>query len=164
MDSRFTGRKHFWSCVAVDRPKDVTKFLANIKLYENEGDFTKEEEVSNLFFLTGRYPCEIVVSQRLKQLLKNKGVPPISEYDPELEICWGVPTKIEIKVTKTNKQYYEVTVIDDSNTAVRMRCWGVDSDKDKIYVHRPYIIKPTYDSNWGFSGRGPTKNYWQIVG
>ena len=40
IDERFTGMKHFWSAVAVDRPKKEKDLEVNIETYEPEGDFT----------------------------------------------------------------------------------------------------------------------------
>ena len=48
MDSRFTGTKHFWSAVAVDRPKNNKKFQENIELYRPEGEFTEEEKIQSI--------------------------------------------------------------------------------------------------------------------
>ena len=45
MDDRFTGMKHFWSSVAIDRPKNKKRFHKNIELYAPEGDFTDEEKI-----------------------------------------------------------------------------------------------------------------------
>lgn len=51
-DQRFSGTKHFWSVVAVDRPKVLTKFLENIEKYKSEGDFSENELIENLISLT----------------------------------------------------------------------------------------------------------------
>ena len=40
IDHRFSGRKHFWSAVAVDRPRNKKKLNENIENYYPEGDFT----------------------------------------------------------------------------------------------------------------------------
>jgi len=48
IDKRFNGAKHFWSAVAVDRPKTPKKFAENIEKYKPEGDFTDDEKIENL--------------------------------------------------------------------------------------------------------------------
>ena len=69
MDDRFTGRKHFWSAIAVDRPRKPKNLDENITLYEPEGDFTKEEEIQFLVELTGQFPISKVITQEtLKKL------------------------------------------------------------------------------------------------
>ena len=40
MDNRFSGEKHFWSAVAVMRPRKEKNLLENIEKYRDEGDFT----------------------------------------------------------------------------------------------------------------------------
>ena len=49
IDDRFTGAKHFWSAVAVDRPRNQKKFDENIQTYSPEGDFNDEEKIDLLF-------------------------------------------------------------------------------------------------------------------
>ena len=39
-DDRFTGAKHFWSAVAVDRPRKKQHLLDNIETYAEEGDLS----------------------------------------------------------------------------------------------------------------------------
>ncbi len=53
MDKRFTGLKHFWSAVVVDRPKTKKKLDENIELYKPEGEFTIEERIENMVSLPG---------------------------------------------------------------------------------------------------------------
>jgi DNA polymerase-3 subunit alpha len=93
MDNRFTGMKHFWSSVAVDRPRKVKNLEENIELYAPEGDFTEEEKIQSLVDLTGQFPINKVVMRKIMETRKH-GIPPISEYDPDLQVVWLVPRKI----------------------------------------------------------------------
>ena len=77
MDERFTGLKHFWSAVAVDRPKSKKKFEENIDLYEPEGEFTNEELVENLVSLTGIFPMSMIMKDSIRQNLDDNCVPPL---------------------------------------------------------------------------------------
>ena len=77
MDDRFTGLKHFWSSVAVDRPKTKKKLDENIEMYNNEGDFTIEEKIHYLDSLTGVYPIEMVVDDNIIKNFEKYKVPPL---------------------------------------------------------------------------------------
>jgi len=151
VDERFTGRKHFWSACVVDRPKTLKKLATNMETYRPEGDFTEEEIIQFKTELTGVFPLNLVISQATIERLSEKGVPPISEFDPELLLCWFIPRKIVVKKTKKGKTYWIVETIDSNNQLTKIRCWGVKPEKDKIYLNRPYMAKLKYDEQWGFS-------------
>ena len=153
VDDRFTGMKHFWSVVAVDRVKSNTKFDENIELYAVEGDFTEEEKIKHEVNLTGLFPIEKVVSEALLEALGKNGVPPISEYDPALQAVWFVPLSVTEKKTSKGKTYWILEVIDSNSNVTRIKCWYV-RDTDVVHVNRPYLINNIdYDPQWGFSVR-----------
>ena len=151
VDERFTGRKHFWSACVVDRPKNLKRLSVNMETYRPEGDFTEEEIIQFKTDLTGVFPLNLVISQATIERLSEKGVPPISEFDPDLLLCWFIPRKVTVKKTKKGKTYWIVEVIDSNNQLTRIRCWGIRPEKDKIYLNRPYMSKLKYDEQWGFS-------------
>jgi len=152
IDSRFTGGKHFWSAVAVDRPRKLKDLEENIKTYAPEGEFTREEKIQYLTELTGVYPINLVVSPDIINRLQEKMVPPISEFDPELGLTWFIPKEIIKRKTATGKEYWIVNAIDDTNTETQIRCWGV-KDGDVIMLHKPYMGRPDHSITWGFSVR-----------
>jgi len=151
VDDRFTGRKHFWSACIVDRPKNPKRFSENLELYRPEGDFSEEEIIQFKTDLTGVFPINLVIRPDTVQRLQEKFVPPISEFDPGLQLCWFIPRKITPKKTKNGKNYWVVEVIDSNNELTRIRCWGVKPEKDRIHLNRPYMARLKYDENWGFS-------------
>ena len=151
VDDRFTGRKHFWSAAVVDRPKNKKKFIENIKVYGKEGDFTEEEIIHFKTELTGVFPMNLVISTDTINKLREKYIPPISEFDKDLCVCWFIPRKIVPKKTKNGKNYWIVEVIDSNNETEKIRCWGVRPERDKIFTNRPYMAKLKYDEQWGFS-------------
>jgi DNA polymerase III alpha subunit len=151
VDERFTGRKHFWSACVVDRPKTLKKLATNMETYRPEGDFTEEEIIQFKTDLTGVFPLNLVISQATIERLSEKGVPPISEFDPALLLCWFIPRKVVVKKTKKGKTYWIVETIDSNNQLTKIRCWGIRPEKDKIYLNRPYMAKLKYDEQWGFS-------------
>ena len=151
VDDRFTGRKHFWSACIVDRPKNPKRFSENLELYRPEGDFSEEEIIQFKTELTGVFPINLVITPATVQRLQEKFVPPISEFDPELCVCWFIPRKITPRKTKNGKNYWIVEVIDSNNELTRIRCWGVKPEKDRIHLNRPYMARLKYDENWGFS-------------
>ena len=153
IDERFSGLKHFWSAVVVDRPKNLKKLKENIELYKPEGDFSNEEMINNLVSLTGVFPMSLVLSSDVLSQLKKYCVPPLGEWDDNLGVAWFVPREIITKKTKNGNTYWILKVIDETSTLNSVKCWGVNPRKDKIYVNRPYMARLDYDEQWGFSTR-----------
>jgi DNA polymerase-3 subunit alpha len=151
VDDRFSGRKHFWSACVVERPKNLKKFGDNIELFRPEGDFSEEEIIQFKTDLTGVFPINLVINPETVQKLQDRYIPPISEFDEGLQVCWFIPRKITPKKTKNGKDYWIVEVIDSNNESTRIRCWGVKPEKDRIHLNRPYMARLKYDENWGFS-------------
>jgi DNA polymerase-3 subunit alpha len=162
VDDRFSGLKHFWSVIAVDRPRNEKKFLENIEKYYPEGDFTEPEKIAFLTDLTGMFPINRIVSAELIQKLEERGIKPLGEYDPDLQFVWFIPRKIEVKKTKNGKSYWIVDVIDSTNTNNRIRCWSIRPNEE-LGINRPYIAKLDYNEQWGFSTRSVTKNF-RLIG
>ena len=164
IDNRFTGTKHFWSAVAVDRPRKLKNLEENIETYKPEGDFTDEEQIHFLTELTGQFPLSKVVTNEMLNKLQDMCVPPISEYDRRLGLAWCIPRRINIKKTSTGKDYLLVEVTDSNSSNVRVRCWGVDpSMGDILELNKPYLMKPAYNEQWGFSTRGRITKYWKKI-
>ncbi len=153
MDDRFVGLKHFWSAVAVNRPRKEKNLQENIEAYLPEGDFKEEEKIEFLVNLTGLFPVSKVLDDYTKGKLEEKLVPPISEYDPKLKIAWFIPREVIKKKTKNGRPYLIIKVIDGNSDLIPIRCWGVNTKKDTIYLNRPYMAKLDYDPQWGFSNR-----------
>jgi DNA polymerase III alpha subunit len=72
MDDRFSGLKHFWSAVAVDRPRKDKKLAENIDKYYPESDFTEEEKIQYLVDLTGVFPINLVIGSSPGKLLRRR--------------------------------------------------------------------------------------------
>jgi len=158
MDERFSGRKHFWSAVAVDRVYSKKKFLENIEEYRDEEDFSVEEEIDNLTTLTGIFPMHLVMTEEVRDRLEANYVPPVSDYDPDLGLVWFIPREIIRKKTKNGKPYWIVAVIDSNSVLTKFRCWGIVEGKDRIHLNRPYMGRLDYDPAWGFSTRSIKRN------
>lgn len=158
-DNRFSGAKHFWSAVAVDRVKTVKKFNENIEKYRPEGDFTEEEKIIFVTELTGSFPLNKILSLKLMEKLEETGIKPIAEYDPELMFVWFIPRKMEIKKTKGGKEYAVLTVLDSTNEETKIKCWGYNSVKDPLQLNKVYVSRLDYDEQWGFSSRSIRKNF-----
>ena len=157
MDDRFTGRKHFWSAIAVNRPTSKKKLKEQIELYADEGDFTEEEEIENTVSLTGIFPIHLVIDKSIRARLDELYIPPISDYDPDLGLVWFIPREIILKQTKNGKPYWIVSVIDSNSNVTKFKCWGIRPEKDRIHINRPYMARLEYDEEWGFSTRSIRK-------
>jgi DNA polymerase III subunit alpha len=159
VDKRFTGLKHFWSAVVVDRPKTPKKLIENIEKYKPEGDFTLEEKIDNLTTLSGMYPVNLVMDPQILKRLEEKYIPAIGDYDEELsEVVWFIPRSVTEKKTKNGKIYWLLEVTDITNKLTNIKCWGIDPKKDKIWTNRPYLGKLQHD-DWGFSTRSIKYNF-----
>ena len=158
IDERFSGRKHFWSAVAVDRVYSKKKFNENIEKYHPEGGFTNEEEIDNLTTLTGIFPMHLVMTDDVRNKLDSYYIPPISDYDPDLGLVWFIPREIIKKKTKNGKPYWIVAVIDSNSVLTKFRCWGIIEGKDRIHLNHPYMGKLDFDPAWGFSTRSIRRN------
>lgn len=164
VDKRFTGLKHFWSAVVVDRPKTPKKLLENIDKYKPEGSFTTEETIENLVSLSGVYPINLVLDPATLKSIEDKYIPPIGDYDPSLgEVVWFIPRKITEKKTKNGKIFWILETTDITNKLTNIKCWGVDPKRDKIWLNRPYLGKLQYDDTWGFSTRS-IKHTFKLLG
>ena len=159
IDDRFTGRKHFWSALAVDRPKTKKRFRENIIAYRDQGRFTPEEEIDNIVSLTGVFPMYLVADETLQQQLADKYIMPISEYDADLGLVWFIPREIQRKTTKNGKPYWIVTVIDSNSVLTKIRCWAIKEKKDVLHINRPYCARLEYNPTWGFSTRSVNRNF-----
>jgi len=162
IDERFSGMKHFWSAAVVDRPKKEKQLHDNIEIYRPEGDFTVEERIANKANLTGVFPIDLVLNEDVKSKLEEYFVPPIAEYDKDLQVVWFIPREIIKRKTKNGKEYWIVNVIDSTSNQTTIRCWGV-REKDVIKINRPYMCKIDYNEQWGFSSRS-IKHNWRLLG
>jgi len=163
MDERFTGMKHFWSAVAVDRPKKEKDLLDNIELYKPEGDFSDVEKIEYLTGLTGIFPFSLVLKDDVYDSIKKNKIPALGEYDKAIGVAWFIPREVIEKKTKTGKSYYIVKTIDDTNNQFAIKCWGVNPALDRVAINRPYLAKLDYNETWGFSSRSISKN-WRMIG
>ena len=158
-DKRFTGGKHFWSAVCVDRPRKQKNLDENIEAYKPEGDFSDEEKISYQVELTGVFPFNRVMKEDLYKQLNDNHIPAIANYDPQLcQAVWFIPRNVITKKTKNGKPYWILEVIDDTNSLTKIRCWGIQ-EYDRIYVNRPYMAKLDYNDKWGFSTRSLRRNF-----
>ena len=159
VDERFTGLKHFWSAIEVDRPRKLKNLEANIELYAPEGDFSEEERIQYLIDLTGLFPMDLVIDSATRTKLQERFIPPISEFDSELQVVWFIPRKVVSRKTKNGKDYWIIEVIDDSSATISIRCWGVRPERDMIHINKPYMARLDYDPQWGFSTRSLRHNF-----
>ena len=158
MDERFSGMKHFWSAVAVNRPKKEKELIENIEKYKPEGDFSRSEKTEYLTSLTGIFPLDDILPKQTVKKLKNVGVPAIGEYDEKLKVCWFITRDLLVKKTRNGKPFYILKVMDDMSNTFDVKCWSVNPDVDYIYLNSLYMGKLDYSDSWGFSTRSVRNN------
>lgn len=163
MDDRFSGGKHFWSAICVDRPRKEKFLLENIEKYYDEGDFSDEEKIGYLVELTGVFPFNRVMKPEIYRQLNEACIPPVGNFDPDNgNVVWFIPRAVITKTTKKGKPYWILEVIDDTNTLTKIRCWGVQ-EYDRIHVNRPYMASLDHNDKWGFSTRSIRRNFRKLA-
>jgi len=115
--------------------------------------------IENLVSLTGVFPMNLVLNESVVQQLSEYYIPPLGEWDNDLGVAWFVPREVVENKTKNGSTYWIVRVIDDTSATNSIKCWGVNSKKDKIHLNQPYIARLDYDQNWGFSTRSIKHNF-----
>tara|TARA_R110000824_G_scaffold8737_3_gene39537 strand:- start:1144 stop:4572 length:3429 start_codon:yes stop_codon:yes gene_type:complete len=162
-DDRFNNLKHFWLSVVANRPKSKKKLKELIEEHQGTEDFLRDEYIENAVELSGLYPFSLVLDEKTLMRLAHHRVPPISEYDTALQVAWFIPREIIKRKTINNREYYIVKTIDKNSAMVDIRCWGVNPNRDKIFLNRPYMVKLDYDEQWGFSTRSGLSK-WRLIG
>ena len=171
-DDRFNGMKHFWSAIVVDRPKNRKKLDENIQAYEQEAEFSIDEKIANLSDLTGIFPLDLVIDDVLHQRFRDRAIPPLGDEENRFSyrassgdgyITWCIPREIIQKKTRNKKDFWIVRVTDETCVDSKIKCWGVDSIKDNLYLNRPYIVKVNFSDQWGFSTKRGT-SHWKLMG
>jgi len=163
MDDRFVNLRHFWTAIADVRPKNKKKLAEAIEEHAQIEDFTHDEYIENRTQLLGIYPFEMVLDDGTMRRLQSLCVPPVSEYDPDLEIAWFIPREVITRKTINNRPYFIVKTIDCNSAMVDIKCWGIRPDKDKIHLNRPYMAKLKYEEQWGFSTKSGLRQ-WKLLG
>ena len=163
MDDRFNNLKHFWTVVADKRPKTTKKLNELIEEHKSTEDFTRDEYIEAKVDITGVFPLTLVVSDDIVQRLEYYKVPTISEWDEALGVAWFIPREVIKRKTAKGRPYYVVKTIDKNSVMTDIKCWGVNPEKDKLHVNRPYMAKLKYEEQWGFSSRGALQN-WKLLG
>lgn len=125
IDDRFSGRKHFWASISIERPKTLKKFQEYIELYRPEGDFSEEEIIEFETSLAGNYPINKVVKIETIKEMKEKGILAISDFQENQNqiLCWFVIKNFDLKKTKLGKDYLVVETIDLNNESKKVKCW-----------------------------------------
>ena len=152
IDSRFKNKRHFWLSAVNERPKTKKKFKENIEKNLSEPDFTEEQKIENIVSLTGIFPFDLVLDKKVLNRLNENMVPPISDFDTDLGLCWFITRGITKKKTRNGKDFWILSVIDDTSQTSEIKCWNV-KDTQEPHLNRPYIAKLQYDEQWGFSTR-----------
>ena len=134
----------------------------NIIKYAGEHDFNEEERIENVVSLTGIFPFDLVMDKKVRERIDYHCVPPIAQFDKDLQLCWLIPRGVIVKKTKNGKTFWIINAIDDTCQTTSIKCWNVNAE-DKVHLNRPYIAKLQYDEQWGFSTRSLKYNF-KLVG
>ena len=80
----------------------------------------------------------LVISNDTITRLREKFIPPISEFDQDLCVCWFIPRKIVPKKTKNGKNYWIVEVMTPT-TRLRRLDAGASSPKKIRFLLTDHI-------------------------
>jgi hypothetical protein len=131
-------------------------------LYAPEGDFSEEEKIEHFASLTGIFPIHEIMPQEIQDNLMTRGCPPISEYDPDLQLVWFIPREVKVKKTKNGKEYWIIHTTDSNAHDARIRCWGV-KENDRISLNKVYVANLEYNEKWGFSTRSIKRSFRRLT-
>jgi hypothetical protein len=101
---------------------------------------------------------DLVISDSVREKLDENYIPPLGDYDPELQVTWFIPRKVTKKKTKNGANYLVIEVIDSTSTVTKIKCWGVKAG-DGVQINRPYMARLDHDEQWGFSTRSIRHNF-----
>ena len=73
--------------------------------------------------LTGIFPIHEIMPQEIQDNLMTRGCPPISEYDPDLQLVWFIPREVKIKKTKNGKEKELSQFADDTQFVLKGYAW-----------------------------------------
>ena len=145
--------------------KNKKKLDENIQAYQEEAEFSIDEKIANLSDLTGIFPLDLVINDTLHQRFRDRAIPPLGDEENRFSyrvndgyISWCIPREIIKKKTRNKKDFWIVRVTDETCVDSKIKCWGVNSDKDNLYLNRPYIVKVNFSDQWGFSTKRGTSN------
>jgi len=150
MGNGFKNLHHLWLTCVPDRPKTLKKFQKNLEEHKDCQSFEQQEMINFQFELTGLYPIERVMDYYIMEKLKELCVPPISEYEPELNVVWFVPVIVEEKLTVRKNKYFILTVIDINGILTKIKVWGVRNN-DQVFINRAYMTEVDWSDQYGFS-------------
>ncbi len=159
VDDRFTGLKHFWKSCINDRPKTKKKLLAQIEEYRTDEDFTSEERIEHISSRTGMYPFDLVINSEIRDMIEYCNIPPLGNWDNDLREGWFIPREITVRKTKTGREYWILTVIDETSSINKIRCWGIRKGIDVVHLNRVYSSPLDYHPIWGFSTKSVRQNF-----
>lgn len=167
MDHRFTGLKHFWSAVAVDKPATEDKLIENIEnpVYREQGDFTREEKIILKADLTKMFPLRDIVSQRAEDIMRKHQTYPVSEWQGLQYRYWFVVRKCIEKKDRRKRPYWILEIMDSSFKMQKIKCWAIKPE-DMILENRLYVAKHIeYDEKWGYSTgwKNPPRKNFKLV-
>lgn len=151
-DERFSGDKHFWSVIAVDRPKKMKNFVENLEKYRDEGSFSNLERISYQISLMGSLPLGEIVSDKMMMKFQKLNLPSVSELGEDSGKCWAVLTDYKHKTTRNGNPYVELYITDDSFQKFMVRCWQTNGN-GILFHFRPYLLELDYEFSNGYSIR-----------
>lgn len=151
-DERFSGDKHFWSVVAIDRPKKLQNFEENLEKYRAEGNFTNLERIAYQINIMGSLPLSEIVNDKMMKKFHKLGLPSLSELGEDSGRCWAILTDYRKKLTKNGRPYVELDITDDSFQTRLVRCWQTEGN-GILFHYRPYLLELDYDFSNGYSIR-----------
>jgi len=153
IDNRFTGAKHFWAAIALNKPTSIKKLNINIleSSYRELGEFDEKELITFQFDLTKVYPLGNIVPPEIVRALELKFIQPIAKFDSEVRDCWFVLKRIEKAKTKNGKEYIILHVTDSTYQTTKIKVWN-SYNKNLYKLNHVYLSRDIeYSEQWGFS-------------
>ena len=92
-----------------------------------------------------------IVSKEQKKIFEKYSIKPCSEYSSELSYIWGKVFDIQMKKTKSNKDYAIVDIIDE-NSSIKFKIWEnhLKKIKNELQIGKIIVVQLKFDQ-FGYS-------------
>lgn len=115
-------------------------------------DWSTIEKITFLKDLTGDVNYHDIVPQNILDALRQKDVLPINEHSGQ-NIYWFIIENVEVKKTKTGKQYLRLRVFAEETKRITLFLWGWTPDKHPAIQPYDLCVSEVEASDFGYSAK-----------
>ena len=118
--------------------------------YKRLPDWNRSEKILNYVDFTSSVNNDLVFPPKMIERIKSKNVPSLFDIPAgEKGIGWCCVTEVISKMTKNNKPFFRLKVMDNNNNSGWLRAWGRFDAPPAPYTI--WVAEAHNDPNWGMS-------------